>query len=413
MSRLAVVLVGLAAQAPPTPQTFEAEAGRRHYQLNGLLDNAVAPARTIGANCSAWVTTAPHYNLPTTNYSTELNVNAVFFEPVLVAVSKGKVQCSKSIKIRPDSGTVELYIGTTNPRNSGRFSLELSLRDAVAQRKLGSPSHQFTGEDLVVPLHNAAPYSEEHTVDATDVDSRCRGKIPAQPHLRVELSHPITGLRIMLRTTSSELLLLVRGPSGRTWCALPRVAGDPFLHGNWTTGLYEVWVGHARQETGPALATIPIINTVTFRQRPPPDDERDGPYNPIAPHYARELLTDAIDVLQLAAHQQVLARGRIPATGLTPYCFGYIAPKPTGIVRLKAPGQVILKAVELDKPEPFLVLRTPDGRFLCSSIDTENFEATLQSPKLPSGDYLVWVGTRTTRGRGKVTLEVHSPDDSK
>ena len=100
-----------------------------------------------------------------------------------------------------------------------------------------------------------------------------------------------------------------------------------------------------------------------------------------------------------AVDQEVSGRanGRIDASGLGEGCSGYIAAQPDHVMTLRADLEALRLSSQGEAPT-VLVVRTPDGRFLCASAPRRHGRravaaTTLDQGPWPRGRYLVWVAT--------------------
>lgn len=85
--------------------------------------------------------------------------------------------------------------------------------------------------------------------------------------------------------------------------------------------------------------------------------------------------------------------GSVEASTLSEDCTGYIAANPTASVDFKGKADV-LRAFFYSDGDPTLVVRTPDGAYLCGdNTNSLILDPTVEITKPVTGTYVVWVGS--------------------
>lgn len=92
------------------------------------------------------------------------------------------------------------------------------------------------------------------------------------------------------------------------------------------------------------------------------------------------------------------AGGGVHAGSQSRGCLGWITTNPGHLVRLETPMAFLRIFVRSDA-DTTLVIRAPDGRFVCADDDGPSLDPRIDQSNLAAGDYAVWVGTLGGAGR--------------
>lgn len=250
------------------------------------------------------------------------------------------------------------------------------------------------------------------------LEPSCPGFFPSSPSRRFQLDTRVGFLRIFA-TSTADLAIAVRTPSGDIWCNDDRYTTHPLVEGTLAPGTLEIYVGTHAQGVA-AHYSLFLTETRSVR----PGVGRDTSLE------ATALLGGDMGLSVEAgagAHEDLrVRRGFIPdprvlrgvAGGdisvdlLGGQCHGRVAAQPGHVVTLRddfdyvqfyvrrghepadpdqldgppAPGT---PGSEADLSDLSLVVLTPDGRFLC---DARRDVPSVSVDQMPAGEYRVWVG---------------------
>lgn len=222
----------------------------------------------------------------------------------------------------------------------------------------------------------------------------CRGYAGTAPDHVVDLRTSFGFLRMFV-IAGQDLTLAVRGPDGGWRCATGR--GDrPALHeGRYAAGRYEIWVGAPSHASHVEYE----LQLTEFRTVGPGEDRAAG---------AGGSLEVGLDV----AAEEGRARGRRILRGFLPdpiqdsgttggdvdvrllgaSCLGFVTAQPSHVLTLRDEFDYLRVQLGGAPGVATVVLRTPGGRYLCSSPNEGN--AFVDQDAWPEGVYRIWIGAR-------------------
>lgn len=241
--------------------------------------------------------------------------------------------------------------------------------------------------------------------------AECPGFYPAAPSFAFTLEAGTPYLRLFFVGTGGDPTLVVRMPDGLWYCdddsfdtEYPTVT----ILGNISSGVARVWVGSyvtGERPTGtlsitrgnanptdPARAARFVVPTIPT----PSVTEMAFIQTPItleleAPPNAGSMTLESgfqPDPQILTAY----AGGSINATPLGLDCAGYITPAPD--IRLNWSGSDgLLRIFFVGNGDATLVVRAPDGRFLCNDDSFGLLMPSIDLASAPAGTYLIWLGS--------------------
>ena len=82
-------------------------------------------------------------------------------------------------------------------------------------------------------------------------------------------------------------------------------------------------------------------------------------------------------------------------------CRGYVQYVPDHVVVVAGRASYLRLYIESGE-DTTMVIRTPDGRWLCDDDHGGNLQPMLEQASWTPGTYLVWIGTYSARGTGAV-----------
>ena len=223
----------------------------------------------------------------------------------------------------------------------------------------------------------------------------CRGYVGDAPAAVFELESPFGFLRFFA-VSPRDVTMAVRGPEGRWQCSGEPLGGAPREQGAFTPGRYEVWIGSA--ETG---VEVPFELQITeFRSVTP----LTGRLDEAAPVGGGAELGLTVDAEEGRFRDRRLRRGFLPdpredggrAGGeidvamLGPGCDGFVGARPSHVVELRTDFDYFRIQLGEAAGVATLVVRTPGGRWFCSSPD--DVDAHVDQDAWPEGSYQIWVG---------------------
>jgi len=100
---------------------------------------------------------------------------------------------------------------------------------------------------------------------------------------------------------------------------------------------------------------------------------------------------------QPTTQTDTLSGGFVNALDFDSHCRGVLRPVPQHVIEVTAAIAALSIVVNAANSDPTLVIRTPDGRYLCND-DYEGLDSRVRAPFGP-GRYEVFVGAYDTGGR--------------
>jgi len=164
------------------------------------------------------------------------------------------------------------------------------------------------------------------------------------------------------------------------------------------TGQYDIWVGTFTGETAAATLSVTAINPVTGMMPPtepttpvdPPVVDPAAAIDPAAaPGFGEQTLNAGFSPDPVTV--DITAGGTIDAATIGGACNGFVTAEPTyRLTYAAASWPLILSAVS--EADLTIVVRTPDGEFLCND-DTNGANPAVRIEQPAAGAYEIWVGT--------------------
>ncbi|MCA9533910.1 MAG: hypothetical protein KC593_09530 [Myxococcales bacterium] len=262
-------------------------------------------------------------------------------------------------------------------------------------------------------------------VDASGVNAQCRGFISPHPSHIVTLNGNFRWMRVFVES-AGDTTIMIQTPQNTVLCNDDTYGLNPAVEQAWGPGLYRIWVGSYQQGTSVpySLKLTEIASVVPGSSQgqgvgpqPMPIDPRVNPNpNPQPNPQPAQGLTMTVDAMQgngtpgwidarLRPDPAVLegaAGGTIRAQeAAEPSCRGFVQSIPDHILYVQGRARYLRLYVEASE-DTTMVIRTPDGRWLCDDDGGGNLQPMLEQESWAPGQYLVWIGTYSARGTGTV-----------
>ncbi|MCC6735748.1 MAG: hypothetical protein IT534_06425 [Bauldia sp.] len=409
-------MTDLTAGFAPDPFVAEVAAG-------GEIE---AYAAVTGTYCFGFVTEAPTYLLNYTAGAFPLTVRATSERDTTLVIQgpDGTFTCDDDTnELNPEvsfpvpaTGAYAIWVGTyAGDGTQAPATLEIT--------ELGATGDEVTLLDWALdPVSGTGTLAAGFTPDpfAVEVaaggdvlamtgtgDDNCWGYVTVGPTYRLNYSGG--GPLGFLAQSETDTVLVISDPDGN-WVCADDEGGDynpAVFFEDAPAGQYDIWVGTFSQNTVPATLTItatsPVAALEPIPSVPPPASVPPIPTVPPAPDVAI-----AIDPTGVPAFgETTLNAGFSPdpvtvdVTGGGPIevalaiqgggCVGWVPFEPTyRLTYAAASWPLILSAVS--EADLTLVVRTPDGQFLCND-DTNGANPAVRIEQPTAGAYEIWVGT--------------------
>ncbi len=240
----------------------------------------------------------------------------------------------------------------------------------------------------------------------------CIGYFPAAPSFVFALPMGLPYLRLFfIGEPDSDPVMIVQIPNGLWYCGDDSFGTlDPTVTiiGNTASGVVRVWVGSFRAgqrivgrlfiTQGSASPIEPNrVGRVLFPDLPaapiddltlivnPPALNLDAPPNTAALDLAAGFEPDPYTI-------RAFAGGTLDASAIDAACRGAITPEPD--IRLIWTGETaLLRIFFIGDGDATLVMRTPDGRFLCSDDSFGLLTPSIDMAQPAPGTYHIWLGS--------------------
>ena len=264
-------------------------------------------------------------------------------------------------------------------------------------------------------------------VNAQQVNAQCRGWISPNPSHVVDLRTNFQWLRMFIES-QGDTTLMVQTPMNTVICNDDTYGLNPATEGAFRAGTYRIWVGSYNQNeqlpyelkfteihsvqpgggtatgtTGPAPMPIDPGTTTGPRPNPnPPPPQGGGTLDVDAtegngtPGWIDERLRPDPAVLEGAAGGTIQAQRAADSS-----CRGHVQSQPDHIMYVQGRARYLRLYVE-SSSDTTMVIRTPDGRWLCDDDGGEGMNPMLEMDSWPAGQYLLWIGTYQSTGTGTV-----------
>ena len=292
----------------------------------------------------------------------------------------------------PDDGSGTLYAGPPPPP---------AVLDADAAPQVGvieAAGGFEASQGAITVTVDAGGEDAVDTIDLGPTDAFCAGYVDAgTPTAAIDYDAAGgTGVLTIGASALDDLVLLVQGPDGETFCNDDFDGTDPLVQVDApASGTYVVWVGTFGVAVDAVDATLTVAET-TAAYVPSGDLVVEGVGTPFSEGTYVPLDLDAAPGVRLSASDADGASAAVTVQPTAPNpvqgasCAGYIEAAPTAGVELRGDGPFAITASSDD--DLTLVVRTPAGAWFCSD-DAYELDPGVQIDAPEAGLYVVWVGS--------------------
>lgn len=248
--------VGLAVTAPPTLGSVALSGPSTLASRSGLAGGPI-DANSLGNNCRGHIPSAPHLVLTTADFRrVVLQTTGTRDLTMVVRDDSGAVHCDDDsggatqprIETLLAPGRHHVWIGTYSANESSLFTLRVSSQSAGTAAPLGNGlSPESPPTVSAIDLDRAASTTSLRgavvgTLEARTVSPTCLGYLTMAPQLRLTTR---SARHVSITATSStDLTMLARGPSGDVVCADDSGGGsNPTIEADIAPGETTVWIG--------------------------------------------------------------------------------------------------------------------------------------------------------------------------
>lgn len=258
------------------------------------------------------------------------------------------------------------------------------------------------------------------SVNASGVNPQCRGFITPHPSHVVNLQSDFRWMRIFLES-AGDTTIMIQTPQNTVICNDDTYGLNAAVEQSWGPGMYRIWVGSYQE--GRALpytlkfTEIPSVMPGSSGQAvgPQPMPINPGPTTGPTPQSGngQAMTVDAMQgngtpgwidarlrpdpaVLEGAAGGTIRAQDAADSS-----CRGFVQSIPDHILYVQGSARYLRLFVEAGE-DTTMVVRTPDGRWLCDDDHGGNLQPMVEQESWAPGQYLVWIGTYSARGTGTV-----------
>lgn len=350
----------------------------------------------LGAMCRGYIARQPHAIVRTREgASVRIGAQGGSVDLVMaVRTSDGRWLCDDDsggnrmplVTAALPAGDHRVWVGTFSQGESSPFTLVVDGQPTggapPGQDGLAPDATPRIGEVQLGPeVANATwPSTTSGWVDASRIASTCRGSVPVAPHLRITTAQPREIELVTRENGNVDLVMLVRGPSGRVECDDDSGGSlNPRIRTRLEPGSTSVWVGvyHAEATASFQLALSEIGATPAA----------------VGMAVAPTLGTVDLDLPGYATRFASTVRPERPLRALDVRCRGFAGEVHDLVVLTTAPRELALTARGSDGLR--LVVRGPEGNARC--VEGDRSGATLRQTWMP-GAHHVWIGSARRSG---------------
>ncbi len=243
-------------------------------------------------------------------------------------------------------------------------------------------------------------------IQASNLNPSCRGWVSQTPDHILMANGQFPFLRVLVNGGNSDTTLVIQRPDGSYICDddggdrfNPMVQIQP-----WPAGQYKIWVGSYQQgQQLPYTIGVTELQGNTTNSVAAPAGAAAA-----APGVAGGAGAGALDVSGQNSNFGAVALnpgfmpdphvvngtsgGAINAGTVNPSCRGWVSATPDHIFNATGGFNNLRVLVSAGQEDTTLVIRRPDGTFMCDDDGGEQFNPMVTGA-FPAGQYLVWVGS--------------------
>lgn len=239
---------------------------------------------------------------------------------------------------------------------------------------------------------------------ASELNPACLGWVRRAPNHRLITKGHHERLRIFVNGGDRDTTLVVRKPDGTFLCSDDVDGRHPLVEFPTTPGLHEVWVGtYDRRASSPYVLGVSRRDNVGPRDVPPPvgamprlatEPPLGLPAEPLESNFAAVRLRPGFSPSPKVLHgtSGSSTSESVDASTLAPGCAGHITAQPDHLLYVEKVIPRLVIAVDSGLGDTTLVVRRPDGRFLCDD-DAGPRKGGRVEGRFEAGTYRVWVGS--------------------
>lgn len=236
-------------------------------------------------------------------------------------------------------------------------------------------------------------------VQASQVNSACRGYISPQPNHVVSSRTGFRNLRFVVNAQRDSTLMVML-PNGQILCDDDGGENmNPLIEGSVSPGDIRIWVGaYSTSSVGtPYTIGITEMSHITannlpsggMQAQPPPQIMPVGVQPQMAPSFGMlNLRSGFMPDPQVASGT---SGGPVVASQVDPRCRGHISPQPSHVI-MSQTGFRNLRLIVNAGADLTLVVMLPNGQFVCDD-DGGDSNNPLVTTASPPGPIRVWVGS--------------------
>ncbi len=373
----------------------------------------------LGGLCRGYVTASPDYVLNFTPGSLPLHISvgSSADTTLLVLTPSNQLLCdddggasglNPGLTINnPEPGAYRIWAGTYG--NSGARAAALHISE------IGFSDSPRSGGVLIEPdapanyrtLDLSAGFARPQTVDvfaggdrfAGDLGGRCVGYVTSTPDVRVRYVANGRNPLVVGVQSARDTTLVVHTPSGQYLCDDDGGEGlnSELLIENPQSGEYAIWAGTYDAVAGTPEATVTVSEARGAVSTGRPNvNAAEGAFGTRA--FTAGFTPDPFAV-------NVTAGGSVSAQQLPGLCIGFIDEEPTFVASYTA-GASNLYISAASGADTTLVVRGPDGNYVCDDDSAGNFNPGVEIRNPQDGRYQIWVGTYQNIGTASARLSI-------
>ncbi len=244
-----------------------------------------------------------------------------------------------------------------------------------------------------------------------NLGGQCVGFTARQPDYVLNWSGETSRLRIFyLADNNADAALVIYTPNGQYLCNddFSPASRDPMVQiPSPSAGAYAIWITNlAEGQTGSGRLYI-----TQFDLDPLHPDFSDR-LNPGAePAYGEIALSSGFQPDPYTAAAAVGGNVDVNSLDLEAGCLGYTTSEPTFRLNLTGSlGPLNIFFMSDHTEDTTLIIRTPDGRYLCNDDSGYSFDPMLTLSNPQQGEYLIWIGSYWPEGQVSGTLYLTQQD---
>ena len=248
----------------------------------------------------------------------------------------------------------------------------------------------FTPDPHIVPGISGG------NVDASTLNPQCRGYVSSQPDHVFVSAGQFNLLRILVNGGSTDTTLVIRKPDG-TYVCDDDSAGqgfNPAVQAMFSPGIHQIYVGsYAQGENYPYNLAVTESPTLTLAQVPLPAS------GGVQAAPAAGAMDSYFGTITLAPGfvpdphvVEGLSGGDVSASSFSSQCRGYVSAQPDHIFVAMGQFNSLRVLVNAGSSDTTLVIRRPDGSYICDDDGGDSLNPLVQSVFAP-GTYQIHVGS--------------------